>query len=397
MATTSIDYARVGMSMTDVKRTLVREYIDAIAMGIDPQATMVWGEPGMGKTYTMYAAAKEISAMLRKPVKVVCQLTSCLEPSDITGIPTPVEVVGFGKYTEYLAPKWAWESSEEYQDWKRQADEKFEAPPMLLFWDDVVAGHQQTLNALLKGVHEGMWGGLKQRGNVMVAAAGNRIEDNAGAIEMTTALGSRFAHLYANLLTKDWLKWATDEGNIHPYIVGYIRQCGDDLREFNADVAARAEKAFACPRTWHMVSNVTWQSKNVEADDLYSRRVIGRIGLGTATKFLGYMKNTVAVVPPEDIVKDPKHCKVPSTKQLDALYATVSSLEHYIKQHPEHWEAACIYSLRKEMLGDVGVCLAITVARCLQKLPAQARTKAQGSELWLDMMERYEEMFDHTT
>jgi len=385
------------MSMTDIRRTIVKAYIEATSRNRAPRAHMVWGPPGVGKTFTIYAAAKEISGMINRPVKVVCQLTSCLEPADITGIPTPIEVEGFGKYTEYLAPKWAWESSKEYVEWKQHHDANYKSDAMILFWDDIVAAHTQTLNALLKGVHEGMWGGLHQRDNVMVLAAGNRVEDNAGAVEMTSALGSRFHQLYAHPLAKDWIKWATDEGNIHPFVVGFIRQCPDMLNEFNAEVAARAEKAFACQRTWHMVSDLVWETKAVETCDLFGRRVIGTIGRGTATNFLGYMRNTASVVPPEEVVKDPKGARVPTAKQLDVLYATVASLEYYLKNNPKYWAQVAQYALRKELLSDVGVVLAINVASATNKLNPAERAKAHGSDLWLEILDRYEEMFHHTT
>lgn len=393
----SIDYAAVGMSMTDIRRTIVKAFIDAVTKGRAPKAHMVWGPPGVGKTFTIYAAAKEIASITQRTVRVIPQLTSCLEPADITGIPTPIEVQGFGKYTEYLAPKWAWECSKEYEAWKKEQDPKYVADSVLLFWDDIVATHTQTLNALLKGVHEGMWGGMNQRDNVMNLAAGNRVEDNAGAVEMTSALGSRFHHLYANPLAKDWIKWAVDEGNIHPFVIGFIRQCPDMLNEFNAEVASRSEKAFACQRTWHMVSDLVWDTGNIEQDDLFGRRVIGTVGRGTATNFLGFMRNTASVVPPEEIVKDPRNARVPTAKQLDVLYATISSLEYYLKNNPKYWGQVAQYALRKELIPDVGVVLAINVAAATNKLPAGERAKAHGSDLWLEILERYEEMFAYTT
>jgi hypothetical protein len=227
----------------------------------------------------------------------------------------------------------------------------------------------------------------------MVVAAGNRVEDNAAANDMPTPLANRFRHCYANPTTDDWLKWAaSDEGGIHPFVIAFIRTCKNDLREFNDDVATRAEKAFASPRTWHDISELLWEGEIGAKDELFGPMTMGIVGRGSATKFLGFMRNTTAVIPPEDIVKNPKKARVPSARNLDALHATVASLELHVKQNPKHWKAAVIYSTRKEMLSDVGILLAQTVAEVCQELPAKERANAFGSDAFAALFDRYEDL-----
>jgi hypothetical protein len=379
---------------------LLATFVGAFKRDRRPKPVMIWGKPGVGKTFTVYASAKAIAARLGiDKVDVFCVPCSCLEPTDVAGIPTPIEIDGVIRYTSYLPPLWAWMCSKEYEEHERkvQKDPKWTAPPALLFFDDVPAAHFQTQTAFFKGVHEGMWGDLTQRDNVMTVACGNRVEDGAGANDMPTALANRFRHAYAAPTTSDWVSWAgEEESNVHPFVIGYIRQNEDDLNEFDADVASRSEKAFASARTWEDISDLLWEGElDSNGDEVFTKAVMGIIGRGVATKFLAYMRNTNAVVSPAEIVKNPKTARIPSKKNLDALHATISSLEHHIKQHPEHWEAAIRYALRKEMLPDFGLLLAKTAGWVIShKLDAEQRGEAVGSDIFVELFERYEGVLD---
>jgi len=230
----------------------------------------------------------------------------------------------------------------------------------------------------------------------MVVAAGNRVEDNAGANDMPTALANRFQHAYANPTTDDWLKWASsDEGQVHPYVIGYIRNNRDDLNEFNAEVANREEKAFASPRTWEKVSDLFHEGiiSSDENDVFFTRAVFGLIGVPASTQFLAYMSNTSAVVPPEEIVKNPKKARIPARKNLDALHATIASLEKYIKETPKHWKAGVIYAMREEIVPDVAILLAKTVTEVVYDLNPAQRAKAMGDDVFIEFADKFADMF----
>ena len=69
---------------------------------------------------------------------------------------------------------------------------------------------------------------------------------------MPTPLASRFVHLEIRVDAQDWLAWAAANG-IAPEVLFYIQMRPDMLHQF--DPQSR-EKAFCCPRTWEMVSNI---------------------------------------------------------------------------------------------------------------------------------------------
>lgn len=395
-----VDYDFVGSSLKDVRKMVVATFIGAIKRGRRPKPLVAWGPPGAGKTFTMYAAAKDIAQRLNKATCDVFNVPcSSLEPTDLAGVPWEVKVMGNPRYTSYLPPRWAYLTSKEYEEDQRieRKDPKWEAPPAIIFFDDIGAAHSQTQTAFFKGIQEGMWGDVTQRDNVMCVAASNRPEDNAGASDMPTPLGNRFRHVYVNSKTSDWVTWAGEEASdIHPYVVGFIRQNDDKLNVFNSDIANGTEKAFASARTWEDISNLIWEGEiDYQSDPIFNKMVMGIVGRGVGTEFLGYMRNTTAVIPPSEIVKNPKKAKIPGKQNLDALSATIASLEHYVKQHPEHWKAMVTYALRDEMISDFGLLLATTACQIIStKLTGKERTEAIGDDVFLELMEKHEGLLD---
>lgn len=393
-----LDYAQIGADMSQIGDMIYELFLGALADGMMPERLMIWGPPGMGKTMTVYATVRRLSKHLGVKVNLYDQLTSTLEPWDVAGVPKDKLVDGVPRYTENLPPDWAWFCSEQYEEHMREktGDPKWKAPPAIMLFDDIAAAHMQTQNAFYKGVDQGMWGPYQQRNNVMLVAAGNRQQDNTGANDMPRALASRFIHVYANQTTEGWLKWATDDGKVHPYCIGYLRRVGNDLNEFSVEVANREEKPYACARTWEKVSRLLWQGRiKPNGDPLFDRLVIGAIGRGVSTRFLAYLQNTTAVVPPEEIVKNPKKAPVPDRRSLDALYATSASLEHYIKENPTHWKAALVYAVRDEMLDECGVQIAHTVMKVMNSRPQKERQEALAdSDLFDKLFDRYTNIID---
>lgn len=403
--TGGLSYEYVGMSMSEIKELVVSTYIGGLKRKRRPKPIFCWGAPGEGKTFTMYAAAREIGRRLGTPCILFDVPSGTLEPTDLSGIPWPIKIKEEAMFYRYVGPEWGWFASKQFENWMKEKDHNFVASPAIIHIDDLVSAHFQTQNAFFKGVHEGKWGNLVQRDNVMTIGCGNRLEDNAGANDMPTPLANRFRHCYALPKTEDWLRWGsqfreegeegiTGENRIHPIIIGYIRTRNDVLREFNSDIANRSEKAFASPRTWEDVSEVLWEGEIRPDNPIFSRTIMGIVGYGQATEFLGYLRNSTSLVPPDEIVKNPKKAKIPSKQNLDAIHATIASLELYIKQHPEHWKAGLIYAMRDTMIPDIGILLAQTISEIVVGFSSQKRAKALTDDIFSDALDKYKDLID---
>lgn len=389
------DYDTVGSSPAEVTSRLVNAFTKALVRGKRPAPHMIWGPPGVGKTFTVYAAAKEIGDVLAVKCDAKSLLIACMDPTDVVGVPFPNPE---HPYSDYRPLAWAWQASIEYEQDAQARNKDFKAPPMILFFDDLPVAHPQTQAAFFKVVHEGMVGDLTLRPNVMLVAAGNRVEDAAAAQEMPTALASRFRHIYFRTTQRDWLEWAINSG-VHPFVTGYIHGNADHLHDFDP---TRPEKAFACPRTWEMVSDALFEheaefkasaaDKRKSANTSVFKITAGIIGEGKACSFHAFIDNTRHSVPPEEIVKAPDEAPVPKRDKLDALHATVYSMQHYVNENHSAWKPALIYSIRKEMLPELGLILAKAAVDVIFKhLDETARLKAVDSDAFATMFDIYGE------
>lgn len=391
-----LDYNILGSGMGRVKRVIVRTFLGAIKRAKQPWAVMIWGPPGCGKTFTVYSAAKAISKFLGYDALRECKakslLIACMDPVDVNGFPQKHPEHPFA---EYYPLRWAWEASREYEavERERRKDEKWQAPPMILFFDDLPVAHQQTQAAFFKVVHERMVGDLTLRSNVMLVAAGNRVEDNAAAQDMPTALGNRFRHVYAKVNNEDWEKWAVTEGGIHPSIVGYLRKNQSHLFDFDAEKANSEEKAFATPRSWENLSDAMFEEEILDdKDPEFVKTVAGIIGRGLATSFTSFIKSSRSAVDPKEIVKNPRKAPVPTRKNLDLIYATVAELEHYLREHPKDYRAGLIYACRQELPSDHAITLAKSIVDMIWTWEdEEMRNEAIGTKEFEIMYDKYGE------
>lgn len=403
-----VDVDLVGSSMQEVLARIVNAYTAALKGGYRPDATMVWGPPGIGKTFTIYDAAKQVAGLvygfhedgpkkgqLKESIYVKSLMLSTMDPTDIVGVPHRHREFD---YTQYLPLRWAWDASVEYEKEMQKTNKSFKAPPMMLFFDDFPVAHQQVQAACFKLFHEGQAGDLHIRDNVFLIAAGNRPEDNAAAQEMPTAMASRFRHIYSKIDASEWLQWATKQGNIHHLIVGFIRGHKSSLHDFDP---SSPEKAFPCPRTWEMCSTAIKENEAEVAESVKSGKsektslfkvTSGIIGTGHANELHAYLNQTRFAVSAEEIVKNPKKAKVPKVQEIDALHATIAELEYHVKRRPKDWKAALIYSIREEMMPEMGLVLATSTTDVIMtKLEPDDLIEALATPEYEEMNEKYGE------
>jgi hypothetical protein len=381
-------YQTVGMSPAEVRRYIVNTYLQSqkLEWEYGPDSLFIEGPPGVGKTFTCYAAAKDIGAEFRE-CSVKSIMMSAIEPTDIVGTPWRH---GEHPYTTYMPLRWAWEASAEYEEWRRKEEPDYIAPPMFLFFDDFVVAHEQVQAAGHKLFHEKMAGDLTIRKNVLLIAAGNRPEDNAAACDMKTAMASRFRWIYYNLTSDDWLAWARKEGKIHPLVIAYIQNHRDALHNFDPNAS---EKAFACPRTWEMLSRAMFENEALVKESISSKTksqnqnffkiAAGIVGSGTAVEYAGFMDRTDKAIPVDVIIKNPKKAPFPKLEDIDALHATMESLGYYIKNdNPEAWKAGLIYAIRDDHpLAELAIILTATVADTItNNLPEDKQLDALSSK-----------------
>lgn len=273
-------------------------------------ALMLWGPPGIGKSQAVRQIGREIEEKTGKRVRVTEVRLLLFNPIDLRGIPT-------ANADKTLAV------------WLKPQIFQMDADPSLihlLFLDELSAAPQSVQAAAYQLILDRCIGEHRLPENCIVLAAGNRVTDKSVAFKMPKALANRFLHIEITENFRAWKEWAIRNG-IHEKILGFLSFRPHALMEFDS---GSDDLAFATPRSWEMVSNLLHCTKgNIE--EMYPL-IAGIIGSGAATEFRTWAEVYQDLPNIEDIFSG-KEEKIPSG--TDALYALISSMVSYAKNHKD--------------------------------------------------------------
>ena len=161
-----------------------------------PQTLMFWGAPGIGKSDIVKAVAQECKIELRD-----IRLAQ-LDPVDLRGVPT----------VEDGQTKWATPSS--FPTDSESAG--------IIFLDELSAADPSIQVAAYQLLLDRCIGEYKVPPKWIIVAAGNRAEDNAVSLPMSSALANRMMHLELHAEPEEWARWASEQG-LDPLLIGFIR------------------------------------------------------------------------------------------------------------------------------------------------------------------------------
>ncbi|EEW23834.1 ATP-binding protein [Rhodobacter ferrooxidans] len=238
---------------------------------------MLHGRPGVGKTELVQSLASQIGAELFD-----LRLTT-IEPQDLRGLP----------YFDHEAKKTVWYRPEDLPD---------TAAPAILFLDELTAAApalQPTVYGLLQ---ERRVGRHRLPANVMIVAAGNRVEDGAIAYDMGTALSDRLIHMIVQANAEDWVKHYAMPAGIHPIVAAFIRT-RPDLLETTEDSLRRGQMIACTPRSWTRVSRIM---DSVSDRALRGVMIAGTVGSAAAAEFALLADEIAATVQIEAMLATPR-------------------------------------------------------------------------------------------
>ena len=312
------------------------------------QPTLVWGPPGTAKSMIAQQVAADAG---RQYVDVRALL---LDPVDLRGIP-----------------------------WRDSADRTRWAPPAFLpptddpgRWlinlEELPSAVPMVQAALYQLVLDRKVGEYELPDGASLIACGNRESDRGVVHRMPTPLASRFVHLEIRVDAQDWLAWGAANG-IAPEVLFYIQMRPDMLHLF--DPQSR-EKAFCCPRTWEMVSNIVNRRNGL--DPSVERALFrGTVGEAAAVEFSAFLKVWRELPHPRAVIDDPENAVVP--ENASALIALCGSL--YRMADDINLGAIVTYATRlRREIGEFLVGSCIRRDPDLQRSPAFIRWAAARTQ-----------------
>lgn len=302
-----------SMTAGKVVECLSTAYARLIEEGLPLQtmpSVMLWGAPGVGKSQAVRQIAGEVAASTGKQVRVTDVRLLLFNPIDLRGIPT-------ANADKTLA---VWLKPQIFQ-----MDDS-EDVVNILFLDEISAAPQSVQAAAYQITLDRVIGEHKLPENCIVIAAGNRTTDKSVAVKMPKALANRLLHIQVEVSFAAWKEWAIQNG-VNGKVLGFLSFRQDYLMGFDP---ASDDLAFATPRAWEMVSHLlNFVEDSVEK--LYPM-IAGLVGTGTAVEFRTWEK-VCGQLPAIEAIFAGQQPPLPSG--TDAMYALISSMTVYAREHRE--------------------------------------------------------------
>lgn len=235
--------------------------------GKEVPTVMLWGQPGVGKSDGVRALGKKLQEATGKEVTVHDVRLLLFNPVDLRGIPVP-------------------DADKEFAKWLRPTIFNMDPNPQklhILLLDEITAAPPTVQASAYQLTLDRKVGEHKLPQNVIIMAAGNRVQDKGVAYKMPTPLANRMTHFEVVAELEDWKEWAIPHG-IHELVLGFLNFRENYLNKFDP---SSDESAFPTPRSWSFVSQYLHIYKNVDA--AYPM-IAGTIGEGSAVEFKAFAK-----------------------------------------------------------------------------------------------------------
>lgn len=218
----------------------------------------LWGAPGIGKSALIRKFADTVG------MECVSLLGSQLAPEDLLGVPQ-ID----GNCSRFFPPA----------NIVRQ--EAF-----VLFLDELNASSHEIQKAFYSLILDRRVGEYHLPADTIVIGAGNRAKDAAIVKPMPSALINRLAHIHLRADHRQWLDWAVAEGDIHAWVLDYIRLRPDHLW----NEPPKHEEPFSTPRSWHILSDALHSFGDNLDDIMLEALAFGLLSPAHAGHFKGFVK-----------------------------------------------------------------------------------------------------------
>ncbi|MBO5792154.1 MAG: AAA family ATPase [Lentisphaeria bacterium] len=290
-------------------------------------AVMIWGPPGAGKSAIVRSVAEKCGC------EFIDLRLAQMEAIDIKGLPVP-EADGV-----------RWRISAAYPRDKESRG--------ILFLDELSACDRTIQTAAYELILDRKLGeDYRLPDSWLIVAAGNRIEDNASAVAMSSALANRFLHVELEYNPKSWIEWAMRSG-IHGAVTGLMRFKPQLLADTNENTQ-NLERGYPTPRSWERVSVLLDRVRENASQDLLKSMICGLVGNQAGLEALSFFNLYQEMQSVLKMMMDPSAViTIPS--DIAKRYALTSALSRMVwsdEAGDEKQRLAGFFRISLELPGD---------------------------------------------
>ena len=189
----------------------------------------------------------------------------------------------------------------------------------------------------------------------MIAAAGNRREDNASAKRLPSQLANRFGHVTVNADVPDFAKFLNSQGS-DGRLAAFIR-LRPELLHYREN---KDQVAYPTPRAWVACDEVM---RTVTDQDMRETLTGSFVGTGPASELEGFLAMASQLTSWNAIVADPATANVPeagSSQAVAAMFAligmvcnkvdrdTIDQAVAYVERMPEDFQVTFILDMQQK-------------------------------------------------
>lgn len=260
---------------------------------------LLWGPPGVGKS-TVVRSVCQAHGIGFVDIRLAQR-----EPVDLRGLPVPRD-----DHVDWLLSG----------EWPRDP----ESAGVILF-DELTAADRALQVAAYELLLDRRLGELyRVPPRWYLCAAGNREEDGAAALGLSSALANRFCHLEIAPELEPWIAWAAQQG-LHPEVIGFLRYRPGCFFDASGDL----QRGWPTPRTWERVARqLSLAERTGLAATATARIVEGLVGPGAAAEFNGFREWSGRLQDAEAVLLGRAPLEVP--ERADQCYALCAGLVYHL-------------------------------------------------------------------
>ncbi len=260
---------------------------------------MLWGAPGVGKSTMIRELCQELN------IGFIDIRLSQRDPVDLRGLPVP----------DIQKNQVNWMLSAE---WPRDENSRG-----IILFDELTAADRSLQVAAYELILDRCLGEMYQvPKGWLICAAGNRIEDKAVAMTISSALANRFCHLELEPDLMQWTKWAV-QNNLNSDVIAFLRF----KPNYFFDMSGNVERGWPSPRSWDRVALMLDHGATMSSSSLVLM-MEGLVGRAATLEFFTFRNLIKAIPDVEKLLLGELEFKI--LDRADLRYAITSSMAYHV-------------------------------------------------------------------